>query len=109
MVLTPKIAARAQLCTIVPLSTTDPYKVMPYHKRIRIPLELPKEWGDRERWIKGDMVNAVGFHRVDLLRLGKNRAGQRIYQTSPLPYEMLKIVQQCALHGMGLSSLTKHI
>jgi mRNA interferase MazF len=69
VVLSPKIITRPHLCTVVPLSLTKPKPVMPYNKLIRIPFELPKRWGDAERWIKGDMVNAVGFHRVDLLRL----------------------------------------
>lgn len=44
--LTPKIIARPHLCTVVPLSLTPPEKEMPYHCTIRIPFELPKEWGD---------------------------------------------------------------
>lgn len=109
VVLSPKIVSRPHLCTIVPLSLTEPEKVMPYHKTIKIPFELPKEWGDFERWIKGDMVNAVGFHRVDLLRLGKDKQGKRIYQFSALSPDLLRVVRQCVLHGMGLSALTKHL
>ncbi len=88
---------------------TAPAKVMPYHKRIAIPFELPNDWGNHERWIKGDMVNAVGFHRIDLLRLGKDNTGKRVYQFNVLPDELFKIVRQCVLHGIGLSSLTKHL
>lgn len=82
---------------------------MPYNKKIKIPFELPRSWGDKERWICGDMVNAVGFHRVDLLRLGKDKSGKRVYQMRTLPDELFRTVRQCALHGMGLSSLTKHL
>ncbi|TNE38231.1 MAG: type II toxin-antitoxin system PemK/MazF family toxin [Alphaproteobacteria bacterium] len=109
VVLSPNIRARVKLVTVVPLSLTAPDKVLPFHKQIDIPFQLPPEWGNRDRWIKGDMVNAVGFHRVDLLRLGKDRNGKRIYQMSILPDEMLKEVRKCVLHGMGLSSLTKHL
>ncbi|MCO6048799.1 type II toxin-antitoxin system PemK/MazF family toxin [Mesorhizobium sp. RP14(2022)] len=109
VVLSPKITARPKLCTIVPLSLTAPLKEMPYHKQIRLPFELPREWGDMERWIKGDMVNAVGFHRIDLLRLGKDDRGKRVYQTAALPADLMKLVRQCVLHGLGLSSLTKHL
>jgi uncharacterized protein YifN (PemK superfamily) len=109
IVLTPKITARPHLCTIVPLSLTPPDKEMPYHCRIRIPFELPKEWGDADRWVKGDMVNAVGFHRVDLLRLGKDGSGKRIYQFSCLPEDILRKVRKCVLHGMGMSGLTKYL
>jgi mRNA interferase MazF len=109
VVLSPKITARPHLCTVIPLSLTPPEKPMPYNKPIRIPFELPVRWGDRERWIKGDMINAVGFHRVNLLRLGKDLAGKRIYQTNSLPESLFKIVRICALHGIGLSGLTRHL
>jgi mRNA interferase MazF len=108
VVLSPKIAARPRLCTIVPLSTTRPEPPMPYHKPIRIQFDLGG-WGDCERWIKGDMVNTVGFHRVDLLRLGKDRSGKRIYQMQALPADLFKSVRLCALHGLGFSALTKHL
>ncbi len=55
------------------------------------------------------MVNAVGFHRVDLLCLGKDKDGKRIYQNQVLPDDMFKEVKKCILHGLGLSALTKHL
>ena len=109
VVLTPKIRARPRLMTVVPLSMTPPDPVMPYHKPIQIPFDLPASWGNYERWIKGDMVNAVGFHRVDFLTLGKDRTGQKIYQKKVLPDDLMKIVQRCVLHGMGMSALTKSL
>ena len=109
VVLSPKISARPQLCTIVPLSLSPPEKQMPYHFLVRIPFALPKEWGDADRWIKGDMVNAVGFHRIDLLRLGKDNSGRRVYQYKCLPDHLFRQVRQCVLHGLGLSSLVKHL
>lgn len=109
VVLSPRIRARPHLCTVVPLSLTAPERVMAYNKIIRIPFELPGHWGDHERWIKGDMVNAVGFHRVDLLRMGKDRDGNRLYQTQVLPEDLFKAVRRCALHGMGFSTLTRHL
>ena len=109
VVLSPKIAARPRLCTAVPLSLTEPLDPMPFNKRIAMPFQLPRRWGQYDRWIKGDMVNAVGFHRIDFLRLGKDRSGQRVYQMNALPNDLFKIVRQCALHGMGFSTLTKHL
>lgn len=109
IVLSPDIRARIKLVTVVPLSLTPPQKILPFHKQIDIPFVLPKEWGNVTRWIKGDMVNAVGFHRVDLLRLGKDRDGRRIYQLEVLPDALFTEVRRCVLHGMGLSALTKHL
>ncbi|TCM85772.1 hypothetical protein EV216_10672 [Rhodovulum steppense] len=52
------------------------------------------------------MVNAVGFHRTDLLHLGKDALGKRRYQVEVLPAATFRSVRQCVLHGMGLSRLT---
>ncbi|MBZ0128516.1 MAG: type II toxin-antitoxin system PemK/MazF family toxin [Rhodobacteraceae bacterium] len=103
------IQARPNLCTVVPLSTTAPTVVMPYHCKLDIPFDIPMPWGNLTRWVKGDMVYAAGFHRVDLLRLGKDGKGQRIYQISTLPEDTLAQIQKCVLHGLGLSGLTKHL
>lgn len=88
--------------TVVPLSTTVPVCVMPYHCEIRIPFELPAYWGDVPRWIKGDMVNAVGFHRVDLLHIGKDAHGKRVYQTEVLSRDLMTNIQGCILRSLGL-------
>lgn len=111
VVLSPAIRNRVGLCTVVPLSTTPPEadKVMPYHCRLTIPFAMPPEWGNIERWVKGDMVCALGWHRIDLLRLGKEQQGQRIYQLAPLGPEDFARVRRCVLHGLGLSALTKHL
>lgn len=109
VVISPAVENRFGLCTIVPLSTTPPDQVMPYHAKIVIPFQLPPKWGNRERWVKGDMVYAAGFHRLDLLRLGKDRAGRRIYQMRPLPTGMITMIQHCVLHGLGMGALTEHL
>jgi len=109
VVLSPDIKNRVKLATIVPLSLTPPDVIMPYHKQIDITFKMPQEWGNHTRWIKGDMVNSVGFHRIDFLRIGKDRTGKRIYQFNSLPEAEFTAVKRCALHGMGFSLLTKHL
>ncbi len=109
IVISPPIKARAGLCTIVPLSTTDPDPPMPYHVQIDVPFEIPRPWGNIPRWVKGDMVNSVGLHRLDLLRLGKDRQGNRILQKQCIPPEMLRAVRAAVLHGLGLERLTGHL
>lgn len=109
IVISPPIESRFGLVTVVPLSTTPPESVMPYHAKIVVPFQLPPKWGNRERWVKGDMVNAVAFHRLDLLRLGKDRTGKRTYQLTPLPSGMIAQVRRCVLHGLGLGTLTTHV
>lgn len=109
VVLSPAIRQRVGLCTVVPLSTTPPEKTMPYHCKLAVSFRLPPKWGDGERWVKGDMVYAVSLRRVDLLRLGKDANGKRIYQTEVLPPDDFQRVRRCVLHGLGLSNLTKHL
>lgn len=109
IVLSPNIRSRHNLCTVVALSTTDPDSVMPYHCQININPPLPNYYQSNGLWVKGDMVNAVGFHRLDLIRTGKDIHGQRTYYRNTLDEITLKKVNKCVLHGMGFSILTKHL
>lgn len=108
VVLTPKIRARPALATVVALSTTPPQKEMPYHCMIEIPFSRLPSFFAKKMWVKGDMVMAVGFHRLDLVRLGKDTLGNRQYLTEPLSDDEFRKVQKCVLHGLGFSHLTKH-
>lgn len=109
LVLCPRIRARAGLCTIVALSTTKPDPVMPYHCEIELPFATPPPFDSKTMWIKGDMVNSVGFHRLDLIRLGKDPNGKRRYLLTPVGNGILLEARRCVLHGFGLSSLTKSL
>ena len=107
VVISPPVAARVGLCTVVPLSRTAPDRVMPYHYEFQIPFQMPPKWGNEARWLKGDMVCAVGFHRLDLLRLGKDRQGVRQYQLNALSSIHLHHISNCVLAGLGLPALTE--
>ena len=109
IILSPKIISRYHLCTIVPLSTTPPNPIMSYHAQIDLLPTLPSHFDSTNLWIKGDMVNAVGFHRLDLIRCGKKLNGDRKYYYNILSKQQLKLVQTCVLRGMGLSTLTKFL
>lgn len=106
VVLSPRIDARPGLATVVALSSLAPARPMPYHLHLSIPLQLPEGWS-REMWIKGDMVNTVGLHRTEAIRLpGRGRAS---YQLSPLPRALFRKVQGAVLHGLGLGHLSRHL
>ena len=109
IVLSKAIQARAGLCTIVPLSTTEPRPKMPYHCQVNPAFPLPAPWGNRPRWVKADMIYAAGFHRIDLLSLGTGADGRRAYQTSTIPADDLARIQACVLEGLSLGRLTKHL
>jgi mRNA interferase MazF len=109
VVISPKIARRPHLCTVVALSTTAPYPVMPYHCQIDLRPRLPPQFQSDGVWVKGDMVNAVGFHRLDLIRLGKKRSGKRSYLYEPLSPETIKEIRACVLRALGLAALTRDL
>lgn len=109
VVLSPKIANRHHLCTIVALSQTAPNPVMPYHCQIDLRPKLPEPWENDGIWVKGDMVNAVGFHRLDFIRLGKRPDGKRIYLYQPLSDENIKKIRACVLRALALGALTKSL
>lgn len=109
IVVSPKIAARKGLCTVVGLSTTAPSPVMPYHAQLDVNPPLPPYFESKGIWIKGDMIYSVGFHRLDFISFGKDTTGKRIYYLSTISPEQLKVVQSCILRGMGMQTLTKHL
>ena len=109
VVISKPIQARKGLCTVIPLSTSAPDPVMPYHCQLDIPFALPKPWGQVSRWVKGDMIYSASLQRTDLLSLGKDRNGRRLYQTETLMAHDLTRIQVAVLHGLGLSELTKHL
>jgi mRNA interferase MazF len=55
------------------------------------------------------MVNAVGFHRLDFFRVGKDFSGNRQYHMTPLSSENIKEIRLCVLRAIGLGTLTKHL
>ena len=109
IIISKAIKARPNLCTVVAMSTTKPTKLMPYHVEIDLPFSLPRPYDAKRVWVKGDMINSVGFQRVDLFRLGRDKSGKRLYLTNPLPDDLIALVQSRVLHSLGLSSLTKHL
>jgi mRNA interferase MazF len=109
VVLSPKMRGREALCTVVPLSTTAPDPVQPYHAQIDISPLLPDRWASQGVWIKGDMLYTVSLRRLDFLRFGKDANGRRIYYLKSLSSENLSIIRRCVLRGLGLGSLTNHL
>ncbi|MAT66235.1 MAG: hypothetical protein CMN57_11400 [Gammaproteobacteria bacterium] len=112
VVLSPTMKGRPNLVTVVALSTEPPAPVMPYH------LELPRaalpqlgRFQERPSWVKGDMVYTVGFHRLELIRVGKRdpRTGKRFYFTQRLGREHMRQIYGCVLHGLNLGHLVPHI
>lgn len=101
IVLSPPIRGRNQMCTIVPLSTTDPDPVHMHHLKIRLDPPLPPPYDSPEMWVKGDIVLTVAFHRLRLLFTNKSN-GKRDYDVRVLDAETFERVRHCVRHGLGL-------
>lgn len=64
VIISPTLRHGSRLCTVVPLSTTAPSPVMPWHIRLsRNP--NPLGISQNEVWAKCDMVYTVSFDRLD--------------------------------------------
>lgn len=83
------------LCTVVPLSTTDPTKIEAWHVLLPNPLlrVLPREHTFAQAdvvWAKCDMLTTVAFSRIT--RPYDRRNGQRAYAPVKLGHDDLDAV-----------------
>lgn len=101
VVLSPPIPGRANLCSIVPLSTTPPNRVNECHLEIEFNPTLPAPYDRPKMWLKGDIVLTISFHRLRLLFSGW-AGGQRVYDARRLDGEIFRKVQECVRFGLGL-------
>jgi mRNA interferase MazF len=108
VVISPQMQGRPNLCTVVPISTEIPRHKMPFH--LELPnLALPHPFDVGPNWVKGDMIFAASFSRLDLLRIGKGPDGKRVYATQCLSTGDLNAVRRAVLCSLGLSALTTHL
>jgi len=107
IVISPRFRNRGKICTIVPLSTTDPRPIEKYHHKLYIDPVLPEPYSSEFKWVKCDMVYAVSFERLSLLFNGKDEFGKRTYENRIINSEDLLKIQQCVLIGLGLFSIDK--
>jgi uncharacterized protein YifN (PemK superfamily) len=97
------ISARKRLstriCSVMPISSLRPDPVEPYHYRLPDGV-LPRQKYP-EAWLKGDLIVSVADHRLD-----RFKTGFRTYATPLVPPEVLREARRCALHALGMHSLT---
>jgi uncharacterized protein YifN (PemK superfamily) len=102
VVVSPPIAARKGLCTVVPLSTGIPHEKMPY--QVESPdLKLPSPWDRGPNWVKADMIYAVSLSRIDLIRRGRDENSRRVYYTVTLPYGDMLAIRKAMLWSLGMA------
>lgn len=102
VILSPRLPGRTQLCAIVPLSTTAPTTVRPWHHRFELDPPLPEPYATTAMWAKCDMVQTVAFHRLRLLFDGKDAAGERIYDVRVLDGRHMDAIRAGVRAALGL-------
>jgi uncharacterized protein YifN (PemK superfamily) len=109
IVISPRLRQRGKLCAIVPLSTSTPSQIMPYHYKLHTDPELPEPYNEKYHWVKADMIYTVSFDRLSLPFIGKDLSGKRIYDVRVIDKSDLIKIQHCILHGIGLTALTEYL
>jgi uncharacterized protein YifN (PemK superfamily) len=103
--ISPRLKNRTTLVTVIPLSTTQPRYKMPYHFEIHLGHPLPEPWNVTPCWAICDHPMTVGFHRLDLIRLGKDQYGKRKYYQHRLGESDLEGMRHGVLQALGLGYL----
>ena len=67
----------AGLCTVIPLSTTTPNEIMPYHFKVTLDEVLSPKWDAVELWAKCDMIYTFSMARLD--RFYCKQDGKRVF------------------------------
>lgn len=106
VVVSPRIPGRDLLCTVVPLSTTQPHDPEGRHQcRIRLAVALPRPFDRQDVWAKADMLATVALNRLDFFRTPRGLDGKRIYLRPMLPQADLDLIRAAILHALGLGHL----
>lgn len=98
VVVSPKAVQRHRLVTVVPLSSTPPNPIHPWHHQLeRDPLP---EGTAAEVWAKCDMISVVCFDR--LMGYHTRWQGKRQYKTLKVSLTDLLAIREGMLHGLGM-------
>jgi mRNA interferase MazF len=97
------------LCTVVPLSTSEPAHEEPQVIRLELERALPAPYDQMVCWAKCDMVATVCFARLDLFRTERAPNGKRRYFHGKVGDDDFRRVQQGILHGLGMSVFANHL
>lgn len=99
VVVSPKATQRYHLTTVVPISSTAPEIIKPWHVKLS---RDPYPKGDKpELWVKCDMLNVVCFER--LLGYHTRWAGKRQYHKMQVSLPELQAIRQGILISLGLN------
>lgn len=99
VVVTPKASQRPKLTTVVPISSTAPEIVRPWH--VKLDRDPYPKGNAAELWVKCDMLNVVCFDRLSGYHY--RWAGKRKYQTMKVSADELRKIRDAILSSLGLA------
>lgn len=101
VIISPRFRTRPNLCTVIPISSSEPTPVEDYHHRLSDGAYPPAKG---PVWAKCDMIATVGLARLDRIK-----TGFRTYETFTMPSDDMHAIRNCLLHALGLKRLTNHL
>lgn len=99
-------AANSQLCTVVPLSSTEPDPKHPWHAKMTRE-KMPASLRGKECWAKCDCVATVSFARLDRIRHKHPQTGARVYSSPKLYQPDLDAIREALLSYFGMADLIR--
>lgn len=108
IVVSPRLRGRKELCSVLPISTTDPHEEMAHHFSLRIDPALPVPYPEQDVWVKCDMIYTVGYHRLNL-PWWMDEAGKRNYVNQYVSEDDLLAIRRCMLAALGFQELAKYL
>jgi mRNA interferase MazF len=104
VVISPRLHHRSKVCTIVPISTSEPQIAVKFQCKIELPSPPPEPWPAQVVWVKADMIATVGLGRLDFLWLPRS-AGRRKYIKMSVSDPDLQKIAACVQYSLGLQPL----
>ena len=98
VIVSPNHIRRPGLVTVVPLSTTDPDPVEPYHYHL---LGAPVPGSPATNvWAKCDLVCSVCVDRLDRIKIGRGR-----YETGHISMDQVREIRNAVALSIGITGL----
>ena len=97
VVISPRWSKRVKICTVVPLSTVEPFPVEPFH-HLMAPRSLPRKRRQKDSWAKCDMLCAVSLDRLSPATERGEPATFRVLDTD------LDAIRACVKIVLGLDT-----
>ena len=107
VVVTPRHLNTGSLCTVIPLSTTQPRSPQPWHVRLDND-PAPNGTPGAIVWAKCDMVMRVSYQRLSAYWDGKAN-GRRNYVNLFVSDDEYKRIQKGVAYALGLGALAGHL